>query len=152
VAKQNERAAKARLDAEEQALVAARATAQANDIIRAQQALRDADLELRSAQAEVQFREQVVTTREALTRMREKELGVADAELAQAEYQALVRSGDIRARQLRGQDFQEAVNKARAEAWQTQRMVDSLLQQERRAQARWQQLDSQVRAYGGSGR
>jgi hypothetical protein len=152
VAKENEKAAKARLDAAEQALVAAKETSQTQTIARAQAALRDADLELQAAQADVQFREQVVNTRDAMTQMREKELAVANAELAQTEYQALVRSGDIRVRQLDEKDFDDALKKARAEAWETQRAVDALLQQERRAQARWQQLDSQVRAYGGSGR
>lgn len=152
VARDTEKAAKARREAEESALLAARATAQVNNIVRAQQALRDADLEHRAAQAEVEFREQVVTTREAMEKMRARELAVADAELEQTEYQALLRSGDLRARQLSGRGFADALTKARSEAWETQREMDALLQVQRQAQARWRQLDSQVRAYGGSGR
>jgi colicin import membrane protein len=152
VAKENQRAAESRREADEAALLAARATAQTRDIVRAQQTLREADLELSVAKAEVEFRERVVATREALQRMRERELAVADAELAQTEYLALVRSGDARARQLSGEDFQNALERARGEAWETQRQVDALLQRQRQAQAVWQRLDEQTRAYGGSGR
>ncbi|WP_163989497.1 hypothetical protein [Pyxidicoccus caerfyrddinensis] len=152
VAKTDEKATKARREAEEKALLAARETAQANDITRAQQGLRDADLEHRAAQAEVEFREQVVATREAMEKMRARELAVADAELAQTEYQALLRSGDVRAKELDGKAFEDKLAKARSEARETQNEVDALLQAQRQSQARWQQLDSQVKAYGGSGR
>jgi hypothetical protein len=152
VAKTDEKATKARREAEEKALLAARETAQANDITRAQQGLRDADLEHRAAQAEVEFREQVVATREAMEKMRARELAVADAELAQTEYQALLRSGDVRAKELDGKAFEDKLAKARSEARETQNEVDALLQAQRQSQARWQQLDSQLKAYGGSGR
>jgi hypothetical protein len=152
VARSNAEAAKARREADEAALLAARATAQASAIVQAQQRLREADLERSVAQAEVEFRERVVMTREALQQMRERELAVADAELAQTQYLALLRSGDLRARQLSGEDFASALKQARSEAWQMQRQVDALLQRQRQAQARWRQLDEQTRAYGGSGR
>lgn len=152
VARQNEEAAKTRREADESALQAARATANTHDILQAQRTLREADLELSVAEAEVEFRERVVMTREALQQMRKRELAVADAELAQTEYLALLRSGDLRARQLSGEDFASALEQARSEAWEMQRQVDALLQRQRQAQARWQQLDAQTRAYGGSGR
>lgn len=152
VAKNNEKAAKARREAEEGALHAAREKGLANDITRAEQGLRDADLEHQAAQAEVEFRKQVVATREAMEKMRARELAVADAELAQTEYQALLRSGDVRAKELDGQAFADKLAKARVEARETQNEVDALLQAQRQSQARWQQLDSQVKAYGGSGR
>jgi colicin import membrane protein len=152
VAKNNEKAAKARREAEEGALQAAREKGQANDITRVEQGLRDADLEHRAALAEVEFREQVVATREAMEQMRARELAVADAELAQTEYQALLRSGDVRAQELDGKAFADKLAKARSEARETQDAVDALLQAQRQSQARWQQLDSQVKAYGGSGR
>ena len=152
VARSNAEAAKARREADEAALLAARATAQASAIVQAQQRLREADLERSVAQAEVEFRERVVMTREALQQMRRRELAVADAELAQTQYLALLRSGDLRARQLSGEDFASALKQARSEAWQMQRQVDALLQRQRQSQARWRQLDEQTRAYGGSGR
>jgi hypothetical protein len=152
VARARVEAAKARREADEAALLAARATARIPDIGRAQAALREADLELAAAEAEVDFRERTVTTREALEQMRARELAVADAELAQTEYLALVRSGDARARQLSAQRFSDALAKARSEAWETQRQVDALLQLQRQAQARWRQLDARTQAYGGSGR
>jgi hypothetical protein len=152
VARSNAEAANARREADEAALLAARATAQASAIVQAQQRLREADLERSVAQAEVEFRERVVMTREALQQMRRRELAVADAELAQTQYLALLRSGDLRARQLSGEDFASALKQARSEAWQMQRQVDALLQRQRQAQARWRQLDEQTRAYGGSGR
>ncbi|WP_164008951.1 hypothetical protein [Pyxidicoccus trucidator] len=152
VARSNLEAAKARREADESALLAARATAQTPDIAGAERALREADLELSAAEADVDFRERVVTTREALQQMRERELAVADAELAQTEYQALLRSGDVRAKELSGEDFAKALQEARSEAWEQQQEVDALLQRQRQAQARWQQLDEQARAYGGSGR
>ncbi len=151
-ARYNEKAAKTQHGADEDALKAVRDTAQPNDIAQAEQTLRESDLVLSAATAEVGFRERVVATREALQRMRERELAVADAELAQTEYQALVRHGDVRAKELSGEDFANALKKARSEAWETQREVDALLQQQREAQAQWQQLDEQTRAYGGSGR
>jgi hypothetical protein len=152
VARSNAEAANARREADEAALLAARATAQASAIVQAQQRLREADLERSVAQAEVEFRERVVMTREALQQMRRRELAVADAELAQTQYLALLRSGDLRARQLSGEDFASALKQARSEAWQMQRQVDALLQRQRQSQARWRQLDEQTRAYGGSGR
>jgi len=152
VARSNAEAAKARREADEAAMEAARATAQASAIVQAQQRLREADLERSVAQAEVEFRERVVMTREALQQMRRRELAVADAELAQTQYLALLRSGDLRARQLSGEDFASALKQARSEAWEMQRQVDALIQRQRQAQARWHQLDAQTRAYGGSGR
>ena len=152
VARSNAEAAKARREADEAAMQAARATAQASAIVQAQQRLREADLERSVAQAEVEFRERVVMTREALQQMRGRELAVADAELAQTQYLALLRSGDLRARQLSGEDFASALKQARSEAWEMQRQVDALIQRQRQAQARWRQLDAQTRAYGGSGR
>lgn len=152
VARARVEAAEARLKADQAALLAARETARAQDIVRAQAALRESDLELTAAQAEVDFQERRVKTREALREMRDRELAVADAELAQAEYMALLRSGDVRARRLSAEDFASALQQARGEAWETQQRVDALLQQQRQSQARWQQLDAQVRAYGGGGR
>ena len=152
VARDRLEAAKAQREADESAVLAARATAYGPDIARAESALRESDLELKTAEAEVGFRERTVVTREAMERMRARELAVADAELAQTEYQALLRSGDVRARRLSAADFAEALAKARSEAWETQREVDALLQRQRQAQARWQQLDAQTQAYGGSGR
>jgi colicin import membrane protein len=152
VARRNEEAAKARREVDEAAVTAARETALGADILQAQRRLREADLELAAAQAETAFREQTVRTRQALEQMRARELAVAEAELAQTEYQALLRSGDVRARRLSAADFADALAKARSEAWETQREVDALLQRQRQAQARWQQLDAQTQAYGGSGR
>ncbi|MFP2907530.1 hypothetical protein ACLESD_21265 [Pyxidicoccus sp. 3LFB2] len=152
VARQNVEAAKARREADEAALLAARATANANAIVQAQRTLREADLELSVAEAEVEFRERVVMTREALQQMRTRELAVADAELAQTEYLALLRSGDLRARQLPAEDFTNALEQARSEAWEMQQQVDALIQRQRQAQAQWRQLDDRMRAYGGGGR
>ena len=145
-------ATEARMKTDEAALKAARETARAADISRAEAAVRESDLELTAAQAEVDFRERAVKTREALQEMRNRELAVADAELAQAEYLALLRSGDVRARELSAADFSDALQEARSEAWETQQQVDALLQRQRQSQARWRQLDAQLRAYGGGGR
>ncbi|NMO20070.1 hypothetical protein HPC49_20960 [Pyxidicoccus fallax] len=152
VARARVEAAEARLKADEEAYLAARKTAQAQNIAQAQTALRESDLERTAAEAEVDFRERRVRTREAMREMRARELAVADAEVAQAEYMALLRSGDVRARELSAADFADPLQRARGEAWEMQRYVDALLQRQRQAQARWQQLDSQVQAYGGSGR
>lgn len=152
VARRNEEAAKARREADEAALRAARETAQGASIVQAQQRLREADLELAAAQAEVDFRERTVRTREALELMRARELAVADAEVAQTEYLALRRSGDVRARQLSGADFAQRLAEARSAAWETQNQVEAHLQLQRQARARWQQLSEQLQGYGGSGR
>jgi hypothetical protein len=151
LARRNEEAAKARAKAAEAALTAARSTGQGGELARAQGELRRADEEASVARAEVDFRERAVKTLEALERMRARELAVADAELAQQEYLALQRSGDLRARQLSGADFDRAVAEARRGADETQREVEALLQRERLARAQWQQLRDQTRGYGGSG-
>lgn len=151
VARRNEEAASARRKASEASLVAARSSGQGVGIARAQEELRRADLESSVAQAEVAFRDRAVPTLESLERLRTRELAVSDAELAREEYLALQRSGDVRARELSGADFEKAVADARSKAGETQREVDALLQQERLARAQWQQLREQTLGYGGSG-
>ncbi len=152
VARQNEEAAKARQEVDEEALKAARETSQSAEILQAQRQGREGELELAAARAEVDFRERTLATREALEVMRARELAVADAEVAQAEYQALVRSGDVRARQLDGQDIASKLAEARRAAWETQKVVDANIQVQRQARARWERLDGMLEAYGGSGR
>lgn len=152
VAEKNEKAAKTRVDAEKTAVSAAEKTGQAQGVPQAQQAQKRAEQEHEAALSEVAYRQQVVKTREALEKMRMRELDVANAELEKAEYQALASSGDTRAQKLKAEDFDKQLAKARSEAARQQTEVDTLLQQEHQAQAKWRQLDSQVKAYGGSGR
>lgn len=152
VARQSEEAAKSRMDVDEAALAAAREKAQGAEILQAQRRMREGELELAAAQAEVDFQERKLATREALEVMRARELAVADAEVAQAEYQALVRSGDIRARQLDGQEIASRLAEARRVAWETQKAVDANLQVQRQARARWERLEAMLQGYGGSGR
>lgn len=151
VARQNEKAASQGQKAAKASLEAARTQGQGAAINQAQGALRGADLELATAQAESEYRDRAVKTLEALQDMRARELAVADAELAQQQYLALQRSGDVRAKELSGEDFAKAVADARSKAAKTQREVDALLQNERQARAQWQQLSNQTQAYGGSG-
>lgn len=151
LAHRNEEAAKARAKAAKASLSAALSRGQGVEIARAQEELRRADQEASVARAEADFRERAVKTLEALDRLRARELAVADAELAQQQYLALQRSGDVRARELSGAGFARAVADARREADETQRNVESLLQEERLARAQWQELRDQTRAYGGSG-
>ncbi|MFP2925866.1 hypothetical protein ACLESO_11735 [Pyxidicoccus sp. 3LG] len=152
VAKTNEDAAKSRREADETALKAARETGQTQTIAQAQQRFREGDLELAAAQAEVDFRDRAVTTLESLQEMRARELDVANAELAMTEYVALQRGGDVRAKQIDGEELATKLAEARDRAWQTQQEVDANLQRQRQSQARWQQLDAQLEAYGGGGR
>ncbi|PTL76060.1 hypothetical protein [Vitiosangium sp. GDMCC 1.1324] len=151
IARRNEEAARAHKKASEVAMAGARSKGQSTDIAQAQEYVRRADQESSVAQAEVGFRDQAVSTLEALERMRARELAVADAELAQQQYLALQRSGDLRAQQLSGADFAKAVADAKSKAAEAQREVDAHLQKERLAQAQWQQLRDQTQGYGGSG-
>jgi hypothetical protein len=151
VAQRNEDAAKSRRKAREAGLDAAKATGQGAEISRAKAELQGADTGLAAAQAEVAYRKRALTTLESLKNLRGRELAVADAELAQTEYQALKQSGDVRAQQLSGAEFAGAVADARRKAEDAQRDVDANLRQEREARAQWQQLRSQAPAYGGSG-
>ncbi|MCP3136144.1 hypothetical protein [Pyxidicoccus xibeiensis] len=151
VAKANEDAAKARREVDEAELRAAREMGQEQVILQVQERFREGDLEFAAAQAQVDYWDRVVTTRESLQEMRARELDVANAELEMTEYVALQRAGDVRARQLDGEALATRLAEARDNAWQTQQRVEANLQRQRQAQARWQQLDDQLEAYGGGG-
>lgn len=149
VAQRNEDAAKSRHEAGEAALEAAQAMGDVGAIERAQNTVCTAQHALTLAEAETAWREDAVTTLKSLEDMRQRELAVADAQLEQAEYDAVNANADVRAKELSPGDFSSAVADARRQAADQQRQVDANLQREEQAKARWQQLQDQ--GYGGSG-
>ncbi|NVI98268.1 hypothetical protein HV824_09035 [Myxococcus sp. AM009] len=149
VVQRNEDAAKARYEAGEAALEVAQATGDVAAIERAQNAACTAQHALTLAEAEAAWRDDAVTTSKSLEVMRQRELDVADAQLEQAEYEAVNANADVRAKELSPGDFSSAVADARRKAAEQQQQVDANLQREQQAKARWQQLQDQ--GYGGSG-
>ncbi|MFP2957177.1 hypothetical protein ACLEPN_04920 [Myxococcus sp. 1LA] len=149
VAQRNEEAAKSRHAAAKLALKSAEETGDPAAIEQAQAAACSAQHAVTLAEAETAWRDDAVTTLKSLEDMRQRELDVADAQLEQAEFEAVNANADVRAKELNAGDFASAVADARRRAAEQQHQVDSNLQREEQAKARWQQLQDQ--GYGGSG-
>ncbi|EAU69257.1 hypothetical protein STIAU_7973 [Stigmatella aurantiaca DW4/3-1] len=152
VVRREEAAARLRKEAEEASVKAAEAQGQRDHIREAQASLKAAQGMQGAAKAQVAWREHVVETKKALKKLREREAEVANAELALAEYQALKRSGDVRADGLSEADFNSSVAKARGRLASAQKQVENDRKQERQARAQWENLRNQAQGYGGSGR
>lgn len=151
VAKEQQKATEARRKAADAALSAAKEGGQANDINLAQNGLVQANTEIAAAKAETDLRQKTLTTRESIEKARESELKVAEAELAQTRFLTLQRTGDVRAKEVNGDELARNLEEARAKARDDAAKVDANLSEQKQAQATWEQLDAQVQAYGGSG-
>lgn len=151
VARRNAEASKLRQEANQAALEAAEATGQRADIERARAELMNSETGVTAAQAQVNWRQQSIEALDARKQLRERELEVAEARLAQAEYLALKQSGDVRAEELSEADFATNLAKAQRRVEDARGRVDSQAREEQQARAQWEKLRTQAQGYGGSG-
>jgi hypothetical protein len=151
VARRNEEASRLRMEANQAALEAAQATGQRADIERARAELMNSETGVTAARAHVNWRQQSIEALQAQKALRERELDLADARLRQAEYQALQRSGDVRASELSESDFIAAVADAQKQVEDAREQVDSQAREEQQARVQWERLRTQAQGYGGSG-
>ncbi|RKH61730.1 hypothetical protein [Corallococcus llansteffanensis] len=152
VSRRNGDAARSRMEAEQAAVKAAEATGQSGPIAQAQTRLQGAAAGRAAAEAEVAWHLRKTDTLKAEKGLRDAELKVADAELNQAQYKALERSGDVRAKDMSESEFLSAIADAKREVEDSRRRVDEQRRTEQDARAQWERLRSQTpQAFGGSG-
>jgi colicin import membrane protein len=152
VARRNADASKSRMEAEKAAVKAAEATGQANPIAQAKSQLQGADAGLAAARAEVAWHDRKIETKKAHLDLSKAELNVAERELSLARYEALQKSGDVRAKDMSEAEFMSALAEAKRDVENARRRVDEQTRVEKDARAQWQQLRSQTpQGYGGSG-
>ena len=131
---------------------AAEATGQRRPIAQARSNLQGAEAGRMAADAEVSWHDRKTDTAKAEKDLRDAELKVADTELNLAQFKALERSGDVRAREMSEANYLAAVADAKREVEDARRRVDEQKRVEQDARAQWQRLRSNApQGYGGSG-
>ncbi|MFY1825667.1 hypothetical protein ACN47A_07130 [Myxococcus fulvus] len=151
VSRRNEEAAKLSHEANQTALEAARATGQQANITQAQKDLRTTESKVQAARAQTAWRQRAVETQKARKDLRQAELELSDAQLRQAELQALKNSDDVRAKEMSDAEFTRAVADAQRKTEEAQRQVDVRLGEERQARADFEKARGSSQGYGGSG-
>lgn len=152
VARRNGDAAKSRMEAEKAAVKAAEATGQQSPIASAKIRLQGAEAGRVAADAEVAWHDRKTETAKAEKDLRAAELKVADSELNLAQFKALERSGDVRAKNMSEANFMSVVAETQREVEDARRRVDEQKRVEQDARAEWQRLRSEApQGYGGSG-
>ncbi|NBD12407.1 MULTISPECIES: hypothetical protein [Corallococcus] len=152
VARRNGDAADSRMEAEKAAVKAAEATGQQRPIAQARTRLQGAEAGRDAARAEVSWHDRKTDTLKAQKELRDAELKVADTQLNLTQYQALARSGDVRAKDLSESNYLSAVAAAKRDVESARHRVEEQKRVEQDARAEWQRLRSQApQGYGGSG-
>ena len=152
VARRNGDAAKSRVEAEQAGVKAAEATGQSSPITQARAKLMGAEAGLATAAAQVAWHDRKTETLKAEKNLRASELDMADAELNLAQFKALERTGDVRAKEMSEANYLSAVANARRDVEDSRRRVDEQKRVEQHARAQWERLRSQTpQGYGGSG-
>lgn len=151
VARLELKAAQTHVQSRAAAFEAARATGRGDEIGRAQDAFRASQEAEAASKAQLAWREQQVDALQAERRVAERRVEVASAQLDLAEFEALRGSGDVRAQNLSGPDFQLRLIDAQRKETQARIDAERLRRAESVARARWEQLRPKAEGYGGSG-
>ena len=146
VSKNEEKAAKAAVGTAEARVDAAKARGQYTEINEAKAALDNAKLASRVAEAKRQRDEKAAELARGQEALAKTRVDTARAQVSQAEYRALLATGDARAAELDPAAFDKAVSDRMARESRAQAQVDKQQQGYQAANATYDQLNQQLRA------